>query len=76
MLAANPLSRCRISIPQRATKLSAITIMPVSGSVRKLTALPVDPRPSASLIAVNSRNEILLVQRNSQASSFGGHHVR
>ncbi|KIM72214.1 hypothetical protein PILCRDRAFT_829916 [Piloderma croceum F 1598] len=33
------------------------------------------PRPSASLVVVNSRNEVLLVHRNPQATSFGGVHV-
>ncbi|KAF8077780.1 NUDIX hydrolase domain-like protein [Lyophyllum atratum] len=33
------------------------------------------PRPSASVIIVNSRNEILLVHRNPQARHFGGVHV-
>ena len=37
---------------------------------------PSVPRPSASLIVVNHRNEILLVHRNPKASSFGGVHVR
>jgi len=32
-------------------------------------------RLSASLVLVNSRNEILLVQRNPQATSFAGTHV-
>ncbi|KAG1826845.1 NUDIX domain-containing protein [Suillus subaureus] len=36
---------------------------------------PTEPRLSASLILVNSRNEILLVQRNPQARSFAGQHV-
>ncbi|KAF9066327.1 NUDIX domain-containing protein [Rhodocollybia butyracea] len=35
------------------------------------TAPPI-PRLSASLVIVNERNEILLVQRNPQASAFGG----
>ena len=34
------------------------------------------PRPSASLIVVNDKNEILLVQRNPKATSFSGMHVR
>lgn len=34
------------------------------------------PRPSASLVIVNERNEILLVHRNPQARHFGGVHVR
>ncbi|KAG5354071.1 hypothetical protein E4T56_gene8945 [Termitomyces sp. T112] len=33
------------------------------------------PRPSASVIIVNSRNEVLLVQRNLKARHFGGVHV-
>ncbi|GLB34792.1 putative NUDIX domain containing protein [Lyophyllum shimeji] len=33
------------------------------------------PRPSASVIIVNSRNEVLLVHRNPQARHFGGVHV-
>ncbi|TFK22791.1 hypothetical protein FA15DRAFT_671124 [Coprinopsis marcescibilis] len=33
------------------------------------------PRPSASLVIVNDRNEVLLVQRNPKATAFGGFHV-
>ncbi|KAG6330806.1 hypothetical protein ID866_8283 [Astraeus odoratus] len=33
------------------------------------------PRPSASLVLINQRNEILLVQRNNQSRSFAGTHV-
>ncbi|KAG1754326.1 NUDIX domain-containing protein [Suillus lakei] len=36
---------------------------------------PAEPRLSASLVLVNSRNEILLVQRNPHATSFAGLHV-
>ena len=36
---------------------------------------PAKPRPSASLIVVNSQNEVLLVQRNPKAGSFAGAHV-
>ena len=36
---------------------------------------PATPRPSASLIIVNERNEILLVHRNPKASTFAGMHV-
>jgi 8-oxo-dGTP pyrophosphatase MutT (NUDIX family) len=36
---------------------------------------PQIPRPSASLIIVNARNEVLLVHRNPQARNFGGVHV-
>jgi len=34
------------------------------------------PRPSASLVIINDRDEILLVQRNMQASAFAGVTVR
>ncbi|OCH92116.1 hypothetical protein OBBRIDRAFT_811854 [Obba rivulosa] len=33
------------------------------------------PRPSASVLIVNARNEILLVQRNPNSQSFAGAHV-
>ncbi|KAJ7112389.1 hypothetical protein C8R43DRAFT_903679 [Mycena crocata] len=33
------------------------------------------PRPSASLVLINSRNEVLFVHRNPEARSFGGVHV-
>ncbi|KAJ7284060.1 NUDIX hydrolase domain-like protein [Mycena rebaudengoi] len=33
------------------------------------------PRPSASLVIINRRNEVLLVHRNPEARSFGGVHV-
>ncbi|KAK0463665.1 uncharacterized protein EV420DRAFT_1618637 [Desarmillaria tabescens] len=36
---------------------------------------PVVPRPSASLVIINKRNEVLLVHRNPKASAFGGVHV-
>ncbi|EKM55311.1 uncharacterized protein PHACADRAFT_28359 [Phanerochaete carnosa HHB-10118-sp] len=36
---------------------------------------PAVPRPSASLIVVNPRNEILLVHRNPKSSAFAGMHV-
>ncbi|KAJ6490659.1 NUDIX hydrolase domain-like protein [Mycena vitilis] len=36
---------------------------------------PPTPRPSASLVVVNSRNEVLFVQRNPEARSFAGVHV-
>ncbi|TFK54645.1 hypothetical protein OE88DRAFT_1731961 [Heliocybe sulcata] len=39
------------------------------------SALPAIPRPSASAIVVNERNEILFVQRNPKARSFGGTYV-
>ncbi|EIW84837.1 hypothetical protein CONPUDRAFT_97199 [Coniophora puteana RWD-64-598 SS2] len=36
---------------------------------------PAEPRPSASLIVINDKNEILLVQRNPKARSFAGQYV-
>ena len=39
-------------------------------------APPTPPRPSASLLIINERNEILLVRRNPKATAFGGMHVR
>ncbi|KAJ7256475.1 NUDIX hydrolase domain-like protein [Mycena haematopus] len=36
---------------------------------------PATPRPSASLVIINSRNEVLFVHRNPEARSFGGVHV-
>ncbi|KAF7337963.1 putative nudix hydrolase 7 [Mycena venus] len=38
-------------------------------------APPPTPRPSASLVIINSRNEVLFVHRNPEARSFGGVHV-
>lgn len=40
------------------------------------SSTPSTPRPSASLIIVNERNEILLIRRNPKATAFGGMHVR
>ncbi|KDQ61116.1 hypothetical protein JAAARDRAFT_32120 [Jaapia argillacea MUCL 33604] len=39
------------------------------------TKVPATPRPSASAVIVNGRNEILFVQRNPEARSFGGTYV-
>lgn len=36
---------------------------------------PAVPRPSASLVVVNPRNEILVVHRNPKSSAFAGMHV-
>ncbi|KAG5637763.1 hypothetical protein H0H81_003330 [Sphagnurus paluster] len=47
-------------------------------SMATATSMPTQaaiPRPSASIIVVNSRNEILLVHRNPKARSFAGVHV-
>ncbi|KAF9566310.1 hypothetical protein CPC08DRAFT_740704 [Agrocybe pediades] len=45
-----------------------------SSSTTSRPAVPA-PRPSASLVVVNERNEILLVHRNPKATAFGGFHV-
>ncbi|KAJ7578445.1 NUDIX domain-containing protein [Mycena floridula] len=37
-----------------------------------MSKTPPIPRPSASLVIINERNEVLFVQRNPQARSFGG----
>jgi len=47
----------------------------VSASSFTNGAGPFVPRPSASLIVINDRNEILLVQRNPKTRSFAGAHV-
>ncbi|KAF8880249.1 hypothetical protein CPB85DRAFT_1221402 [Mucidula mucida] len=39
------------------------------------TKVPAVPRPSASLVVINERNEVLLVHRNPKASTFAGVHV-
>lgn len=41
----------------------------------KVTPKGGPPSPSASLVIVNSQNEVLLVQRNPKASTFAGFHV-
>ncbi|KAI0748573.1 NUDIX domain-containing protein [Daedaleopsis nitida] len=47
----------------------------MSSSESKQRAAPAIPRPSATVIVVNSRNEILLVHRNPKSTSFAGAHV-
>ncbi|KAI0780616.1 hypothetical protein BD413DRAFT_600179 [Trametes elegans] len=44
-------------------------------SDRKACPAPAVPRPSASIIVVNSQNEILLVHRNPKSKSFANAHV-
>jgi hypothetical protein len=48
------------------------TMVTSSSRAKDLSAL----RPSASLVIVNSSNEVLLVHRNPNATSFAGMHVR
>ena len=59
-------------------KVYSLTILSniksMSSSTTSRSTVPV-PRPSASLVVVNERNEILLVHRNPKASAFGGFHV-
>lgn len=43
--------------------------------LQTMAATPVPPRPSASLVVLNARNEVLLVHRNPKATSFAGMHV-
>ncbi|KAF7440568.1 hypothetical protein PC9H_000914 [Pleurotus ostreatus] len=47
-------------------------ITAMSANTSKSTKQPAEPRPSASVVVVNERNEILLVQRNPRARHFGG----
>ena len=58
--------------PTPARMVTASSSSSVSGG----TVVPSVPRPSASLIVVNDKNEVLLVQRNSKSRSFAGAHVR
>src|SRR6267154_1122902 len=51
---------------------SSRTMVTSSSRAKDLSAL----RPSASLVVVNSSNEVLLVHRNPNATSFAGMHVR
>ncbi|KAJ6618867.1 hypothetical protein B0H10DRAFT_2028315 [Mycena sp. CBHHK59/15] len=66
----------RSRAPRTAHRLSIISSpMSTSSTSSASGAAPPTPRPSASLVIINSRNEVLLVQRNPQARSFGGVHV-
>ncbi|KAJ7685593.1 NUDIX hydrolase domain-like protein [Mycena polygramma] len=47
----------------------------MSTSTSPASRVPSTPRPSASLVIINSRNEVLFVQRNPEARSFAGVHV-
>ncbi|KAI5119954.1 hypothetical protein M0805_002143 [Coniferiporia weirii] len=44
-------------------------------SANESKATPAPPRPSASLIVVNARNEVLMVQRSTDSRSFAGAYV-
>jgi hypothetical protein len=58
--------------PQRSMSFSSTGSSPS----QLASSTPSTPRPSASLVIVNERNEILLVRRNPKATAFGGMHVR
>lgn len=45
------------------------------GPKQRQRAQPAVPRPSATVIVVNARNEILLVHRNPKSTSFANAHV-
>ncbi|KAJ3932816.1 MAG: NUDIX hydrolase domain-like protein, partial [Lentinula lateritia] len=44
----------------------------MSTSTPNKATVPPTPRPSASLVLINERNEVLMVQRNPHASTFAG----
>jgi hypothetical protein len=52
--------------------ISSRTMKTSTPKVKDMSTL----RPSASLVVVNSSNEVLLVHRNPKATSFAGMHVR
>ncbi|KAF8201778.1 NUDIX hydrolase domain-like protein [Pholiota molesta] len=73
------VSGFRLHLPSRLVSDGAQTCNTLrrfvsSSSPMASSTVPV-PRPSASLVVVNERNEVLLVHRNPKASSFGGMHV-
>lgn len=47
-----------------------------SRTSKKEGQTPSIPRPSSSLIVINDKNEVLMVQRNPDSRSFAGAHVR
>ena len=61
---------------RRLSSLRVVKPIPPFSMRRAESTKPIAiPRPSASLVVVNKHNEILLIHRNPQASSFGGFHV-
>lgn len=77
-----PLPILRLAFPPRARPLIYVACTPTfsqpsqaNSSLATSTMSTPAPRPSASLVVVNERNEILLVHRNPKASAFGGMHV-
>ena len=71
---------CMLTVPLRRLSVQSsylsLTVARMSSTAAANGAGPSVPRPSASLIVVNHRNEILLVQRNPKSRSFAGAHVR
>ena len=67
------LRRISLCLPSNQ-KLVRYASMPAASGLSNVVAPT--PRPSASLVVVNERNEILLVRRNPKASAFAGMHVR
>jgi hypothetical protein len=60
-----------VSSSQRFRRANS-TLMSLLGTPDKK---PAPPKPSASLVIVNGKNEVLLIHRNPNIKSFGGVHV-
>ncbi|KAF9013943.1 NUDIX hydrolase domain-like protein [Cyathus striatus] len=63
-----------VQVASRFTLLYSKYFMSTSTSLPTPMNVPV-PRPSASIVVVNDRNEVLLVHRNPKSRAFGGVHV-
>ena len=61
-------------IPHRLS-LRPTRAMSSTAGIAKEKSAPAIPRPSATVIVVNSRNEILLVHRNPKSTSFANAHA-
>ncbi|KAJ3822632.1 NUDIX domain-containing protein [Lentinula raphanica] len=78
------LISCRISLRRRLFALTFVSSLKpqscfrmkrmstVASRTSNQASAPPIPRPSASLVIINERNEVLMVQRNPQARSFAG----
>ncbi|KAI6036429.1 NUDIX domain-containing protein, partial [Pisolithus microcarpus] len=69
----NPRPFVRVSSPKRQSNAATGSFRPKSCAMSTVASEKLIP--SASLILVNERNEVLLVQRSSQTRSFAGMHV-
>ncbi|KAJ3900890.1 hypothetical protein F5879DRAFT_970846 [Lentinula edodes] len=58
---------CSVSITRNRLRTQRM-----STSTPNKATVPPTPRPSASLVLINERNEVLMVQRNPHASTFAG----